>query len=68
MHGDHVRDHAGVLGDDAHQHPLRQPDVPRRARRVRSGAVEANLDLFVIAWILLLVLLVVLKHGDALFA
>lgn len=43
--------------------------VPRRVRRVLSGAVEANLDLmFVITWMLLLVLLVVLKYGDALFA
>ena len=43
--------------------------VPQRLKRALSSAVEANLDLlFVIAWMLLLVLLVVLKYGDALFA
>jgi uncharacterized membrane protein len=43
--------------------------LPGRAQRVLSSAVETNLDLLlVIAWLLGLVLLIVLRYGDALFA
>jgi uncharacterized membrane protein len=43
--------------------------LPERVRRWLSGAVQANLDLMLlIAWLLVLVLLVLLKYGDALFA
>lgn len=43
--------------------------LPRRAQRALSGAVEANLDLLlVIVWLLGLVLLIVLRYGEALFA
>jgi uncharacterized membrane protein len=43
--------------------------LPRRAQEALTSAVRWNLDLLaVVAWILVLVLAVVLKYGDALFA
>jgi uncharacterized membrane protein len=43
--------------------------LPRRVQEALASAVRWNLDLLaVVAWVLLLVLAVVLKYGDALFA
>lgn len=43
--------------------------LPPRAQRAAVAMIRSNLDMIaVIAWILLLVLLVVLKYGEALFA
>jgi uncharacterized membrane protein len=43
--------------------------LPRRVQDTLSAAVRWNLDLLaVVAWVLVLVLAVVLKYGDALFA
>jgi hypothetical protein len=43
--------------------------LPRRAQRALSSAVQAHLDLLiVIAWLLTLVLLIVLKYGEALLS
>ncbi|HET6561022.1 MAG TPA: vitamin K epoxide reductase family protein [Marmoricola sp.] len=43
--------------------------LPRRLQSALSSAIRANLDLMVVvAWVLFLVLAVVLKYGEALFA
>ncbi len=43
--------------------------LPPRLQRTLVGAVDANLDLIaVVVWVLVLVLAVVLKYGEALFA
>ena len=43
--------------------------LPRRVQTALTGFIRANLDLFVlVVWLLVLVLAVVLKYGDALFA
>lgn len=43
--------------------------LPRRVQGALLGMIRSNLDLIlVVAWILVLVLAVVLKYGDALFA
>ena len=43
--------------------------LPRRAQAALTGFVRSNLDLMlVVGWILVLVLAVVLKYGEALFA
>jgi len=43
--------------------------LPRRLQNALTGFVQSNLDIMlVIAWMLVLVLAVVLKYGDALFA
>jgi uncharacterized membrane protein len=43
--------------------------LPRRVQAALTGFVRSNLDiLFVVAWLLVLVLAVVLKYGEALFA
>jgi uncharacterized membrane protein len=43
--------------------------LPPRVQQAALGVIRSNLDIIgVVVWILLLVLLVVLKYGDALFA
>ena len=43
--------------------------LPRRVQRALTGLIRSNLDLIlVVAWVLVLVLAVVLKYGEALFA
>jgi hypothetical protein len=43
--------------------------LPRRLQAALTSMIRSNLDLMaVVAWILVLVLAVVLKYGEALFA
>jgi hypothetical protein len=43
--------------------------LPRRVQAALTGFIRANLDLFVlVVWLLVLVLAVVVKYGEALFA
>jgi len=43
--------------------------LPRRVQSALSAFVRSNLDLMLVtAWVLVLVLAVVLKYGEALFA